>query len=199
MAANLKTRPALRHFWPWEKSGPNTSPAPRQVRTSLLLWKKRLRRRGWEGAKIPRGQTFGSDLFQGWSCLGARIVLGPDFVLGPDISKNFGAGNVQKLQGWKCLAAGSVHKFRAGNVLQPDFVPSRKCLTAGLGSPPELSWSWPLFSKLNHWGHAKSVSEKQKHISLPRVVNTTLRKSSLFCSERNYQALDSNKKVFNKN
>jgi hypothetical protein len=93
--------------------------------------------KSWEGAKISRGQTcpstFGPDLSQGWTCLGAGLVLGPDLsqgwtclgaglVSGPDLSKNFGAGLVQKLQGLKCLAAGIVQKFRARSVSRPDLV-----------------------------------------------------------------------------
>jgi hypothetical protein len=102
--------------------------------------------KSWEGAKISRGQTcpstFGPDLSQGWTCLGAGLVLGPDLsqgwtclgaglVSGPDLSKNFGAGVVQKLQGLKCLAAGIVQKFRARSVSRPDLVRGRTSLGAG--------------------------------------------------------------------
>jgi hypothetical protein len=69
------------------------------------------------------------------ACLEAKIILGPDLSQGrtcpstlrqdlsrgPALSKNFGAGGFQKLQGRKCLAAGSVQRFRAGSVLWPEM------------------------------------------------------------------------------
>jgi hypothetical protein len=46
----------------------------------------------------------GPDLSQGRTC---PSTLRPDLSRGPDLSKNFGAGGVQKLQGRECLTAGS--------------------------------------------------------------------------------------------
>ena len=61
--------------------------------------------------------------------LRARLVQA-GLVLGPDLSKNFRAGLVQKLQGRKCLAAGNVPNLRAGSVSRPDLVPGRTSLGA---------------------------------------------------------------------
>ena len=77
-----------------------------------------------------------------WTCLRAGHVSGLDLswlVLGPDLSQGrrclraglvsrFRAGDVN---GWKCLAAGSVQKFRAGSVSRPE-------MSQSLG--PRVSW-----------------------------------------------------------
>ena len=67
---------------------------------------KKLRRRGWEGAKISQGQTcpstFGPDLSQGWTCLGAELVLEPN--LSQDRTC-FRARLIKKLRGRKCPKA----------------------------------------------------------------------------------------------
>jgi hypothetical protein len=69
----------------------------------IALWKKKSR-----GQTCP--STFGLDLSQGWTCSGAGLVLGPH------LSKNYGARSVQKLQARKCLAAGL--RLAAGSFLE---------------------------------------------------------------------------------
>ena len=69
-----------------------------------------------------------SKTLQGWTCLAAGLV--PRLISEPDLSKNFGAGSVQKLWGWKCLKACSVQKFRAGNVSRPVIIRGRDSLGA---------------------------------------------------------------------
>ena len=81
------------------------------------------------GACFEAKVILGPDLSQGWTCLRAGLVqalwgqtcLRAGLVWGPDLSKHFGGGGVQKLQGRKCLAVGSVQKFRAGSVSRPEM------------------------------------------------------------------------------
>jgi hypothetical protein len=117
----------LRFWGPCIALGKNQGPEMSQGRTCLRAglvsgaWNYcfiiKLRRTGWEGAKISRGQscqsTFGPDLSQGWTCLGAGLVLRPELswggnCLGADLSQGrtcLRAGLDQKLRGRKCPKA----------------------------------------------------------------------------------------------
>ena len=61
----------------------------------------------------PRKKILGPEIFGAGNdqkCHGAGLVSGPE------LSKYFEAELVQSIQGQKCLATGSVQKFRAGSV-----------------------------------------------------------------------------------
>ena len=75
----------------------------------------------------PRKKILGPEIFGAGNdqkCHGAGLVSGPE------LSKYFEAELVQSIQGQKCLATGSVQKFRAGSVPRPYMVRGRKCLGA---------------------------------------------------------------------
>ena len=66
------------------------------------------------------------DLSLGRTCLRAGLVSGPDLFSAGLVSSS----RARDVQGWLCLAAGSVQIFRAGNVLPPVLARSRESLGA---------------------------------------------------------------------
>ena len=117
MKNSSKTLPAANLVRPWDTSGPKlldtSSPGHLQSRTLRQdwLWDK-------SGRKTSQDKS------------GLTFIYRAGLVSGPDLSKNFRAGSVQKLHGKKCLAARSVQQFRAGSVSRPNLVRGRKCLGA---------------------------------------------------------------------
>ena len=108
----------------------------------------KLRRRGWEVAKVSSPCTFGPNSSECWTCLGARLVLGLELSWGPiclgaGLVQKLQTGSVQNLQGRNCLAARSVQKCSAGSVSWSDMDNGRKYL--GASECPSY-----LFSSVTH-------------------------------------------------
>ena len=122
MKNSPKTLPAANLVRPWDTSGPKLLDTPGHETLPALDISGR---EPWDKSGPEKS---GPKTSQDKS--GLTFIYRAGLVSGPDLSKNFGAGSVQKLQGKKCLAAGSVQKFRAGSVSRPNLVRGRKCLGA---------------------------------------------------------------------
>ena len=80
---------------------------------------------------------FFENISWGWKCLGVRLILTclrTRQVSGLEMSHGRTCLKAGDVQGWKCLAAGSVQKFRAGSVSRQDLFLGRKCLGASSSS-----------------------------------------------------------------
>ena len=107
---------------------------------------KKLRRRGWEGAKIVKGcaacfeasAILVLDLSQGWTCLKAGLVqaLWAGLVSGLELSHGWTCRKTSGPEVSKSSRVGSVSLPEMSKSLEPEM-----CLAAGLGSRPEVSWS----------------------------------------------------------